>query len=280
MATRPIITLTTDFGLDDEYVGAVKGVLLSLLPDVQLVDITHSIAPQDIRKAAIIIGRACSFFPDTTIHLAVVDPGVGSARPILAIKTTRGYFVGPDNGIFTAILQSESTIKIHHVTNSELFLSPISRTFHGRDIMAPVAARLAAGMNICKVGPPVASNACYMLTACSPQIAGHHLTGEIISRDRFGNLRTNISEKDIKAFAGNRDISLKIGSKKTRGICSTYAEASAGELITVVDSFGSIEIAVICGNAADELHAAVGDKVSITFSEDQGKQGLKNNNTP
>jgi len=280
MAIRPTITLTTDFGLDDEYVGVVKGVLLSFLPDVQLVDITHSIAPQDIQKAAMIIDRACRFFPEATVHLAVVDPGVGSARRLLAIKTSRSFFVGPDNGIFTAILQSESTIKIHHITNSNLFLSPVSSTFHGRDIMAPIAARLQAGMDIGKVGPLVASNSCRMLPVSSPQIAGHQLTGEIICRDRFGNLRTNISEQTIKAFAGRREITLRIGSKKIAGVCSTYAEASAGELIAVMDSFGSMEIAIVCGNAAGELHAAVGDKVWITFSEEQGKQGFKNNNTP
>ena len=275
MATRPIITLTTDFGLDDEYVGAVKGVLLSFLPDVQLVDITHTIAPQDIQKAAMIVNRACRFFPEATVHLAVVDPDVGSARPILAIKTSQGFFVGPDNGIFTSILQSESTIKIHRITNSSLFLSPVSRTFHGRDIMAPIAARLAAGMDISNVGPPVATNSCHMLPVSSPQITAHHLTGAIICQDRFGNLRTNISEQTIKAFAGTRGITVRIGSKKIAGICSTYAEACTGELIAVMDSFGSMEISVACGNAADELHAAVGDKVCITFSEDQGKQGLK-----
>jgi S-adenosyl-L-methionine hydrolase (adenosine-forming) len=265
MTIRPIITLTTDFGLEDEYVGAVKGVLLSFLPSAQIVDITHAIDPQDVQGGSTILSRACGFFPDETVHLAVVDPGVGSARRLLAIKTPRYCFVGPDNGIFTAVLLSETTIQVHQIVNSSLFLSPVSRTFHGRDIMAPVAARLAGGMDISNVGPSIAIDTCCTLPVRKILVKDNQMIGEIVSRDRFGNLRTNISGEDIRKFARDRAITLKVGKQSTTRICSTYAEAESGDLIAVVDSFGFLEVSVACGNAWEEVGARVGDLVTITL---------------
>lgn len=276
MTVRPIITLTTDFGLEDEYVGAVKGVLLTFLPYCQIVDITHAIAPQDVQSASSILSRTCGFFPDATVHLAVVDPGVGSTRRLLAIKTPRYCFVGPDNGIFTAVLLSETDKQIHHIVNSSLFLSPVSRTFHGRDIMAPVAARLAGGMDIRNVGPAVAVGTCCTLPVRKILVKDDQLIGEIISRDRFGNLRTNISGKEIRKFTRDRAMTLEIGKRSTTRICLTYADAESGELVAVIDSYGFLEVSVVCGNAWEELDAQVGDRVIITLQGGDSKQNLAN----
>jgi len=268
MAIRPIITLTTDFGLEDEYVGALKGVILSLLPDAQIIDITHAIAPQDIQGASLILARCCTFFPDSTVHLAVVDPGVGSTRPLLVLKTLHHYFVGPDNGIFSAFLRS-GPVQLHRIVNESLFLSPLSHTFQGRDIMAPVAARLAGGMDIGNVGPVVSLETCSLLTCSRPEVVGHQLLGEIVSRDHFGNLRTNISEEAIRRFAGTGGIILEIGTRRIEGLRSTYAETGQGELIALLDSYGFVEIAVACGNAGQEINVQLGERVIISRREEK-----------
>lgn len=267
MATRPIITLITDFGLEDEYVGALKGVLLSLQPDCQIVDITHAIPPQDILRASHIVSRVCNFFSESTVHLAIVDPGVGTTRPLLAIKTARHFFVGPDNGIFSTLLLPESTLQIHHIVNTNLFLSPVSSTFQGRDIMAPVAARLAGGLDIKEVGPAVSIEACCILPFSKATILDQKLYGEVVSMDHFGNLRTNISKEDILSFAGVRGITLGIGTARIPGVCSTYSDAMPGDRIGVIDSYGFLEISVVGGNAWKQINCGVGAKIEITLRE-------------
>lgn len=266
MTTRPIITLTTDFGLEDEYVGAIKGVLLSFLPDAQIIDISHAIAPQDIGAAADILERSCAFFPDNTVHLAVVDPGVGSARPLLALKTARHIFVGPDNGLFSSFLRTEP-VRIHRIANDSLFLSPVSPTFQGRDVMAPVAARLAGGMDIGKAGPAVAVDSCRLLQKGSPESVGSQMIGEIVSHDHFGNLRTNISAEEIKRFAGTGRIVVRIGDSRIEGLRSTYSDTAEGELIALVDSHNRVEIAVAGGSAWQTLNARLGDRIVINRQE-------------
>lgn len=253
-----LITLTTDFGLHDEYVGALKGVLLSILHEARIVDISHLIAPQDVHGASMVLAGSAPFFPDGTVHLAVVDPGVGSARRILAIKTTRHIFVGPDNGVFSPFLQTEPAV-IHHITNSALFRFPVSPTFHGRDIMAPIAARLAGGMDISVVGPVVPLETCCFLAASAPVHTGGHLQGQIVSKDRFGNLRTNISKDAISKLADAGDFVVQVGDMTTTGLHATYAEKRPGELIALIDSRGFLEIAVVEGDAAAITKMGVDD---------------------
>ncbi len=267
MTQRPIITLTTDFGLEDEYVGVLKGVLLSFLPEVQIIDISHAIRPQDIQGAAAILSRSCGFFPDSTVHLAVVDPGVGSSRPLLALKTDRQVFVGPDNGIFSPFLQEDS-IQIHRISNDCLYLSPVSPTFQGRDIMAPVAAQLAGGMAIGTVGPAVPPENCCIIDTGRPQISNNQLVGEIVAMDHFGNLRTNITGMDINRFAGKEPITLEIGARVIEGLQLTYSETERGKLIALLDSSNSVEIAVVCGNAWQEIHARPRQKVVVRLERD------------
>ncbi len=262
MTRRAVITLTTDFGLEDEYVGALKGVLLSFLPDVQIIDISHAIRPHDIEGASGILARSCIFFPDSTVHLAVVDPGVGSDRALLALRTDRHIFVGPDNGIFSSFLLADP-VRIHRISNDSLSLCSVSPTFHGRDILAPVAAQLAGGLDIGKVGPEIGRGNCCLLNMCRPEITAERLVGEIVSRDHFGNLRTNISALDIRRFAGKESVILEIGAQIITGLSVTYAGTEKGNVIALVDSSGSVEIAVVCGNAWQEINAHCGQKVVV-----------------
>lgn len=263
----PIITLTTDFGLLDEYVGALKGVLLSYHRDARIIDITHGIAPQDILGASMVLAHAAVFFPDSTVHLAVVDPGVGSGRPILAVRTARHIFVGPDNGILSPFLR-EDPVAVHQVTNSGLFRSPVSPTFHGRDIMAPIAARLAGGLDISQVGPAVPVETCHLLATPEPQLVGDQLVGRVVSRDHFGNLRSNITTHDIGRLPGKGEIVLQAGDTTIYGLNTVYAEKNPGELIAVIDSSGFIEIAVVSGNAGDATKIGIGGTVILS------RQGL------
>ncbi len=259
----PIITLTTDFGLRDEYVGALKGVLLSYLHDARIIDITHAIAPHDVPGAAAILARAAVFYPDSTVHLAVVDPGVGSDRPILAVKTARHIFVGPDNGILGPFLLAGPVV-VHRVTETGLFRSPVSPTFHGRDIMAPVAARLAGGMDIGRVGPAVPVETCRLLAVPEPLLVDNRLVGRIVSRDHFGNLRSNISVNEIGNLPGKGEIVLQMGTRTVTGLNTTYAEKNRGEILALIDSSGFLEIAVVGGDAANTTKIGPGETIILS----------------
>lgn len=260
--TDPIITLTTDFGTADEYVGAVKGVLLTVLGNATIIDISHAIPPQDVLCASRILAGSAPFFPPATVHLAIVDPGVGSARRILAVHWAGHTFVGPDNGIFTPFLRLDSTI-VHQVTNQRLFRSPISPSFHGRDIMAPVAARLAGGMDIAEVGPPVPRESCVRLSESEPHQIGEWLIGRVIARDNFGNLRTNLPGQRVEEFAGDGTITFRVGNLVIDGLNFVYAEKERGELMALTDSQGYIEIAVAGGDAALVTGIGIGGEVIV-----------------
>src|SRR5437867_549095 len=192
-----IITLTTDFGVADWFVGTMKGVILGIQPRAVLVDITHEIPPGDIRAGAFALAASQRYFPRGTVHLAVVDPGVGSRRRILAVQTQDFVFVGPDNGVLSCALVSEKVKAVHHITNSRFFLNPVSRTFHGRDVFAPVAAYLSAGVAIQKLGPPVRDF--LRLDWPGPRIGQDKADGEVIYIDRFGNAMKNIVEGALSA---------------------------------------------------------------------------------
>lgn len=259
-----IITLTTDFGTSDAYVGVMKGVILGINPNVQIVDITHGVPPQDIHEAAFLIHSAYRYFPEGTIHTVVVDPGVGSDRGAIVCQTERASFVCPDNGILTYLLseieneegQSGDVVAIQ---NRDYFLPEVSNTFHGRDIFAPVAAHLSVGVPLADIGPPV--EGLVRLPIQIPQIFGNTLTGQIVKIDKFGNAITNIPEDALPTSAATYEI--QIGQMCLTRINRAYAESEVGEVLAIVGSFRMLEIAINGGSAADRFGLKRGDAVIV-----------------
>ncbi|OGR15865.1 MAG: hypothetical protein A2X81_13920 [Desulfobacterales bacterium GWB2_56_26] len=265
----PILTLLTDFGLNDEYVGVVKGVILTYAPDAHIVDITHLVPPQNVRAASHQLARAYPYFPPGTVHLVVVDPGVGTSRAILAVAADGQYFVGPDNGVFTPVFLRATSLTVHQVTASHLFLSKVGTTFHGRDIMAPVAARLAAGLDLNTVGPAMPVQDCIHAHYGKTIRKGGMLLGEILHVDRFGNLCTNISRQEVESFAAGREVVVKVGEKIVIPLRHSYAKQAIGKLLALYDSHDHLEIAVNRGNAALELNMVVGATVAVTAEKEK-----------
>jgi len=255
-----IITLTTDFGARDWFVGVMKGVILGINPRAEVLDLTHEIAPGDIRGGAFALSVACRFFPKGTLHVAVVDPGVGSDRPALAVRTADYGFVGPDNGVLSFALQGQKIRAIHRLENTQFFLKPVSRTFHGRDIFAPVAGHLSRGVPIHRFGPRQKE----LIRLKWPQsrtASGGRIEGEVVYLDRFGNAITNVENASLKptvlyeVFAGRRRL-CPVGA--------FYGSVRRGAAVAVPGSTGFLEIAVNGSSAACELGLAVGSKVSVT----------------
>lgn len=261
----PLLTLLTDFGLNDEYVGVVKGVIFTYAPEARIVDITHLVPPQNVRAASHLLARTYPYFPPGTVHLTVVDPGVGSSRSILAVAADGQYFVGPDNGIFTPVFLRAASLAVHRVTASHLFLAKVGTTFHGRDIMAPIAARLAAGLDLNKVGPCIPVQECIHAHYDEAIRKGNILQGEILHVDRFGNLCTNISKHEVESFAAGREIVVKIGEKFVIPLRHSYAEQEIGGLLALYDSHDHLEIAINQGNAAQELNMTVGATIYLSL---------------
>jgi S-adenosylmethionine hydrolase len=266
-----VITLTTDFGLKDAYVAAMKGVILSINPEVTLVDIGHNVRPQDVRQAAYLLAASYQYFPFHTIHLAVVDPGVGTDRRPIILETPRAYFVSPDNGLLSYIVSDFSSqpvpdslrvspgpdLKVYVITKSEYWRKPVSHTFHGRDIFAPVAARLSLGMPASSLGERVDTLNIFTIPRAEQQ--GNTVTGQILDIDNFGNLITNVKEEALPSKVESATI--LVGNRTIRGISRTYAEGEGP--VALIGSRGHLEIALKNASAADFLHAQVGDKIRI-----------------
>jgi S-adenosylmethionine hydrolase len=250
-----IITFTTDFGASDGYVGTMKGVILSIAPDVALVDITHDIAPQTIRQAAYVLHDAAPYFPRGTIHLAVVDPGVGSARRALAVRTSQGFLVGPDNGLFTLFLADEPDAECRAITNAKYMLPRISSTFHGRDVFAPIAAHLANGADLADFGPRITDPVTFPIPRPEQQADGSW-RGCVLYADHFGNLITSVTGDLLQQLlsGGRHSVEIVIGQQRISGIRHSFAEGAPGELVALVGSSGHLEIAVTNGNAARALN--------------------------
>lgn len=258
-----IITLITDFGLQDEYVGVVKGVILGIDAQADIVDISHGVDPQDISAASHMLRAAYPYFPDGTVHAAVVDPGVGTRRPIIAAQAGGHRFIAPDNGLLEPIMFEYDTPALYRVENDSLFRHPVSRTFHGRDIIAPVAAHLAAGFSLAELGPAVEPQDLVPLPDTgakwiSPQV----LEGRIVSIDRFGNLITNIHARDW-ASKGEAEALIEVDDIQIIGIRDTYAHGASGEPMALWSSRNTLEIAIKEGNAARRLNLAKGAIVHI-----------------
>lgn len=247
----PVITLTTDFGHQDAFVGTMKGVMLSIVPDARLVDLCHETTPQDIVGAALRLEAALPYFPDGAVHLVVVDPGVGTERAAIAIETRRGFLVGPDNGILPTSLQGFNQILgAVRLTNPRYHLYPPSRTFHGRDIFAPCAAHLAAGVPLAEFGDPM--DTLMILELPQPTWEQGGWSARILSRDRFGNLITNLRAEHLETF-GDEIVEVRIGGERLCGVHGTYGDVRPGELVAYVGSGGRLEIGVRSGSAAERL---------------------------
>jgi len=252
-----LITLTTDFGIGSSYVAEVKGEILSIAPQVTIVDITHAVAPQSVMQGAIVLKQTTSVFPDGTIHVAVVDPGVGTKRSILLVYVNGQYFVGPDNGLLSLVVGAAA--KIREVDRPEFWRPNISPTFHGRDIMGPVAAHLANGVSPSRLSSaftkqPVA------LTLPQPTVENNAIDGEVVYIDSFGNLITNISTASVRQVTGPIRIEFK---GRSVDFVSTYAEATRGATIALIGSSGWLEIAISSGNARETLKAETADPVRV-----------------
>lgn len=258
-----IITLTTDFGLKDGYTAAVKGIILGINPQATIVDITHQVAPHDIYQAAFTLSTVYDYFPPPTIHLVIVDPGVGTARKAIILHTPVGYFIAPDNGVLSYVLRRlsgklelRSGLAAIAITNSKYWHVPVSNTFHGRDILAPVAAHLSLGVSIKEFGRPLSSIA--VLPLAEPCISPDGLLiGNIIYIDSFGNLITNIRETDLP----DGKLVVTICDKTIIGLSSTYARGA--KLLALIGSSGYLEIALREGSAAVYLEAKIGNKVAV-----------------
>jgi hypothetical protein len=259
---KPLITLTTDFGLKDHYVAAMKGVILGLCPEAEVVDVSHAIIRHDIREAAYVLSQASPYFPEGTIHVVVVDPGVGTRRRRLAIRGGRGYFVGPDNGVLMPAARREGIVKIVEVVNREMMLPSISSTFEGRDVFAPVAAHLANGVDIARLGPEVSEPV--ELSWGEFEATPLRVTGEVLHIDGFGNVVTNIPNSAIEAWRQGSPLRARVGSREESSILSrSYADVPEGWAVVVLGSGGFLEIAVNRGSAGELFAAQVGSRVKL-----------------
>lgn len=259
-APRPLITLLTDFGTRDAYVASLKGVILSLNPRAKLVDLSHGVDPQDIRAGAFILAEAAAYFPPGTIHLGVVDPGVGSGRRGLAARCRGHYWVGPDNGLFHLIFKHAPDLVMVSLENPAYFRPRVSATFHGRDIFAPVAAHLSLGVDLDRCGPRITDPVC--LNFPDRGFSPEAIRGEIVYVDRFGNLVSNIPAREASRLA-ERGWGLTAGPLSLRGLARTYADGAPGEFLALEGSHGFLEIACAMDNAARRLNAGVGLTVEI-----------------
>jgi len=265
-----IITLITDFGGRDEYAGVMKGVILKINPSCQIVDITHQIPPQDVIEASFILNNSYSYFPQSTIHVVVVDPGVGSTRRPIVLSAGGHIFVGPDNGVFTTVCLKESERHTYELTNRKYFLNDISTTFHGRDIFAPVAAHLSLNLEPRELGKEIFDPT--TLLEFTPEISSNQIKGKVIHIDRFGNLITNISRDVFTAFTREKKCAIHIAHLVVKKISDAYYEGKDGELLALFGSSDWLEISMKNGSARDLLNVERGEEVTVMECE-QGRCG-------
>ena len=261
--TAKIVTLITDFGLRDPYVAEMKGAILSICSDAVIVDVSHEIEKFNIRMGAYVLASAAPYFPKGTVHVAVVDPGVGTQRRSLVIETKQGFLVGPDNGVLVLAAERQGIISIHELANTKLMLPHISSTFHGRDVFAPAAAHLAKGLSPAEFGPEIHK-------VVKPEFAKVKrekgaLTGEVLHVDGFGNIITNVSEEELASLHAKGPLNVSLPNwKATLKLIKTYAEAKPEEALAFVGSQGYVEIAVNQGNAAEKFSAKPGDRIRLS----------------
>lgn len=256
-----IITLTTDFGAGSRYVAAMKGVILSICPAATLVDISHDVPSQDVRRAALLLDDMSEWFPPETIHVAVVDPGVGTDRAIVYARINEQQFIAPDNGLLSRLATRRPPRKLIRLSDPAYWLDRVSTTFHGRDIMAPVAARLALGLDPLRLGPPLERLA--MLDWPEARTQPSRIDGEVIEIDAFGNLITNIGAETLVGRPTDRRVCIVCNIYETWGIHHAYAEQPSGTLVALIGSSGRIELALVGDNAARRLGIGIGSPVTV-----------------
>jgi S-adenosyl-L-methionine hydrolase (adenosine-forming) len=260
----PTLTLTTDFGVKDGFVGTMKGVIWSICPSAQIADISHTIAPQNVLEGAFVLWRAYPFFSAGTVHVAVIDPGVGTHRRPLAAHLGAHYFVGPDNGLFTPMIEDAEKngwpLEIVHLTNGKYFLAEVSRTFHGRDIFAPVGAALANGVPLEDLGPAITDPVRLSMPKPEKTLTGWRAHVTVV--DIFGNLTTDLPASELK---GQESVLFRLLGQELRGLVDSYGHAQPGALVALVDSENFVEIAAVNGSAAKVLGAQTGDIVEVIF---------------
>jgi len=272
LAYQPIITLTTDFGTNDHFVGTMKGVILGIVPEAQIVDISHAVQAFDVLDGALTISQAYSYFPTGTVHVVVVDPGVGAARRPIIASSDGFHFVAPDNGVLSMVYAKEERIHVRHITSEHYFVQPISNTFHARDIFAPVAAYLAKQVDSHKFGDEIEDYVKF--AAPRPKPAGdNRIRGVVLKVDRFGNLVTNVTPADVPALFAAKATAFKItvGSREITDIRANYAEGAPGEVFGILGSMGYLEIAANRAAAAQITGAGKGSEVSIVLGAAAGK---------
>lgn len=259
-----VITITTDFGEKDGFVGTMKGVIWNIAPNVQIADITHEVPAQDILTGAIALWRAAPFFPQGTIHIIVVDPGVGTHRRPIAARIGGQYFVGPDNGLFTPMIldakRAGGGMVFIHLDRPEYWLKNVSHTFHGRDIFSPVAANLATGVPLEKLGTPFVDPV--QIALPQPEKLPNGWRAHISVIDKFGNLTTDLPASSLERLDGLR---FRIAGHEITGLVESYGYRSPGDLVSLVDSEGYVEVAIVNGNAARTLNVRLGDPVDVVY---------------
>jgi S-adenosyl-L-methionine hydrolase (adenosine-forming) len=268
LANRPIITLTTDFGTNDHFVGAMKGVILDIVPEAQIIDICHSVQAFDVLDGALTISQAYSYFPSRTVHVVVVDPGVGTARRPIVASSDKYHFVAPDNGVLSLVYAREERMHVRHITSQHYFLQPVSNTFHARDIFSPVAAYLAKEVDSLKFGEEIADYVKF--NAPKPKaVDGNRLRGVVLKVDRFGNLITNITPQDAPMLLGGgaKKFKISVGTREITEMKTAYAEGSPGEVFGVLGSMGFLEVATNRNSAAQITGAGKGNEVTISVGE-------------
>lgn len=259
---NPIITLTTDYGTNDHLVGTVKGVILNINPDANIVDITHNVPPYDVLDGALAIGSAYRYFPPKTIHLVIVDPGVGTSRRPLLVRGGTQYFIAPDNGVLSMVYEREASLSVYHLTTEHYHLRPVSRTFHGRDIFAPVAAWLSKAWQPQSMGEAVTDFK--RLALPKPKSENGAVTGMVLRIDNFGNLLTNLTPGDFpEEILKSGTLQMRVNDREVKRLVANFAQGEPGEPVAIIGSSGYIEIAVNKGNAARLLAAARGANVTL-----------------
>lgn len=275
ISSRPIIGLLTDFGWDGWYVGAMKGVILSICPTAHVVDLTHGVAPHSIAEGALLLNAMQRYFPKGTIFVAVVDPGVGTVREPILAQADGKYFVAPNNGLLGLVLQGASDWECRLISNQEFFLPEVSSTFHGRDIFAPVAAHLARGVPVKEIAPK--KTECFRLATAAASYDRGYIEGNIIYFDRFGNAVSNITKelfdkgfgrsavakKSRKGKSAEPAVSILVGNYELPKICKTFADVKPGEPVAYWGSLGTLEIGINLGNAHQAMGLRLLDKVTI-----------------
>jgi S-adenosylmethionine hydrolase len=265
VAATGIVTLTTDFGSTDHFAGTMRGVILGVNPAAQVVDLCNAVNSFDVLDGALTIAQAYRYFPTETIHMVVVDPGVGSARRPLLVTTSKHYFIAPDNGVLSLVMEQEERVSVRHITAEHYFLQPLSNTFHGRDIFAPCAGWLSKGVEAEKFGDEITDFVRFSLP--KPKLVSERtLKGAVLKVDKFGNLITNLTPENAPAlFAADAKIRMTVGQATVSGLRNAYAEGQAGELFGLLNSMGFVEIASNRGAAAHLAKAGRGTEVVVEF---------------